>query len=177
MFEGESATVRATQDPADRPAFASGKGQAKYSGARTPYLIAAVIFALTVTFAPTVLYNQFEVPFGVASIGASFAGLLFFLIVLRFVRSAPAKQSHPARTTILQDFELTAAPDALLLETKTLSARFAWPGILQLSDDDNNLYLYTDGVLVITVPKRCFSSREEMSRFSIIVRSRIGDRA
>jgi hypothetical protein len=177
MLEGESASVEVKFEPAERFPAASARGKSQLLGARTPILIGGVIFALTVTFAPTFLYNQFALPFGIASIGASFVGLLFFLVTWNMFAMARKSPEAPARNAYMQDFTLTAAPDGLRLVTDTLNAHYAWAGILRLHDTDTHLYIHTDGAHVITVPKRCFATRDENSRFSIIVRAHIGDKA
>jgi hypothetical protein len=176
MFEGETATVEVRFEPSERLG-SSARGKRQLLGARTPILIGGVIFALIVTYGPTILYNQLAVPFGIASIGSSFAGLLLFLIVWNLFAKARKSSEPVQRSAILQDFTLTAAPDGLRVVTPTLNALYAWAGILRVNDTDTHLYIYTDGAQVITVPKRSFGSREETSRFSIIIRSHVGDKA
>ncbi len=134
-----------------------------------------MVFALTITFGRDFLYNSFGVPFGIAATAASIAGLFFFLLIWNaFGRRAIAREIKP-RGTLANEFKLTAAPDGLHLDAEKLSARFQWQGILRLNDTDTHLFLYTDTAQAIVVPKNSFDSKEDASRFAIIVRSHIGE--
>lgn len=174
MFEGESASVDVTGDPKDRRALSSTHRNKSALSARTLLLVATVAFALTITFGRDFFYNSFGVPFGIAATAASIAGLLFFLLILNaFGRRNVARDSDP-RGAFVQDCKLTAAPDGLHLASETLNAHYQWPGILRLNETETHLFLYTEGAQAIIVPKRCFDSKEDASRFAIIVRSHVG---
>ena len=177
MFEGESASVEVKNNPKDRQALPSTNRHRHAVGARTPLLVATLVFALSITFGRDFLYNSFGVPFGVAATAASIAGLLFFLLILNAFGRRKAIRNAPARGTLANEFKLTAAPDGLHLVNEKLNAHFQWPGILRLNDTETHLFLYTDGAQAIIVPKHCFDSKEDASRFAIIVRSHIGDHA
>jgi hypothetical protein len=177
MFEGESASVEVIGDQKEQHALKSVSSTSTVLGSRTPLLAATVVFALTITFGRDFLYNSFSVPFGIAATAASIAGLFFFLIFLNvFGRRRVAHDATP-RSAFLQDFKLTAAPDGLHLVSGSLDAHYYWPGILRLNDNETHLFIYTDGAQEIIIPKRCFDSKEEASRFAIIVRSHIGSNA
>jgi hypothetical protein len=174
MFEGESASVEVKADPKDKRALPSTNRPRQAAGARTPLLVATLVFALTITLGRDFLYNSFGVPFGVAATAASIVGLLFFLLTWNaFARRAPARDASP-RGSLANEFELTAAPDGLHLVSGKLNAHFQWSGILRLNDTETHLFLYTDAAQSIVVPKHCFDSKEDASRFAIIVRSHIG---
>ncbi|MGY9105948.1 MAG: YcxB family protein [Alphaproteobacteria bacterium] len=177
MFEGESASVEVTADLKDRRALSSARGSSTALGSRTPLLIATVIFAVTITFGRDILYNSFSVPFGIAATAASIAGLLFFLIVLNiFGRRRVARETAP-QGALLQDYKLTASPDGLHLLNDNLNSHYHWAGVLSLNETESHLFLYTDGAQAIIVPKRCFDSPQDASRFAIIVRSHTGSGA
>ena len=173
MLEGESVTVEVTVDPSERIASARKGGGI---GSRTPLLAATVVFALCVTFGRDFLYNSVAVPFGVAATLASVAGLFFFLIILNAFAYFRRARTPAPRSTLVQDFKLTAAPDGLHVAAENMTAHYDWRGILRLNETDTHLYLYTDGAQTIAVPKRCFTSREQASRFAIVVRSQLGER-
>ncbi len=177
MFEGESASVEVKGDPKDRRALSSAHRNRRALTSRSPLLVATVAFALAITFGRDFLYNSFGVPFGIAATAASITGLLFFLLILNaFGRRNVAREADP-RGAFTQGFKLTAAPDGLHLDSENLNAHFQWSGILSLNDTETHLFLYTDGAQAIIVPKRCFDTREEASRFAIIVRSHVGSGA
>jgi len=177
MFEGESASVEVKESSDERRTLPSTNRPQQSMGTRTPLLVATLVFALTVTFGRDFLYNSFGVPFGVAATAASIAGLLFFLLIWNaFGRRRVVRDASP-RGSLAREFKLTAAPDGLHLVAKNLTAHFQWSGILRLNDTEMHLFLYTDGAQSIVVPKHCFGSREDASRFAIIVRSHIGGNA
>ena len=177
MFEGESASVEVTGDPKDRRALSSAHRNSTALGTRTPLLIATVIFAITITFGRDFLYNSFSVPFGMAATAASIAGLFFFLIVLNiFGRQRVARQTTP-QGALMQDYKLTASSDGLHLLNDNLSSHYRWAGVLSLNETESHFFLYTDGAQAIIVPKRCFDSPQDASRFAIIVRSHLGSSA
>jgi hypothetical protein len=177
MFEGESASVEVFGDTkGPRPQGAS-KSKDTVLGSRTPLLAATVIFALTITFGRDFLYNYFSLPFGIAATAASIAGLFFFLIFLNlFGRRRVPLKAAPA-SPFPKHFTLTASPDGLHINSGNFHAHYKWPGILRLNDSENDFFLYTENAQEIVVPKRCFPSREEASRFAIIVRSNLGHSA
>ena len=174
MFEGESASVQVTGDPNDRRSPASARSSDTVLGSRTPLLIATVIFALTITFGRDFLYNSFSVPFGIAATAASIAGLFFFLIVLNMFGRRRVAVGGVPRSPFPKDFTLNASPKGLNLINGNLDALYHWPGILRLNDSETHFYIYTEGAQEIIVPKRCFASKEDASRFAIILRSHIG---
>jgi hypothetical protein len=177
MFEGESASVEVKADPKDRRALSSAYRNRRALTSRTPLLIATVTFALTITFGRDFLYNSFGVSFGIAATAASITGLLFFLLILNaFGRQEIVRDADP-RGAFAMGYKLTVAPDGLHLVGENLNAHYQWPGILRLNDTETHLYLYTDGAQAIIVPKRCFDSSEDASRFAIIVRSHVGSGA
>lgn len=174
MFEGESASVEVKGGPNDRQALSTANGKGQVLGSRTPLLVATVVFALTITFGRDFLYNSFSVPFGISATAASISGLLFFLLILNaFGRRRVAREVTP-RGAFLQDHKLTASPEGLHLVSDNLNAHYRWPGILRLSDTETHFFLYTDGAQAIIIPKRCFDSPQDASRFAIIVRSHLG---
>lgn len=174
MFEGESASVEVKGNPKDWGALSSTHRNRRALTSRTPLLVATLTFALAITFGRDFLYNSFGVPFGIAATAASIAGLLFFLLILNaFGRRKMTRHADP-RGALAKEFKLTAAPDGLHLVSENLNAHYHWPGILRLNDTETHLFLYTDGAQAIIVPKRCFDSREDASRFAIIVRSHVG---
>jgi hypothetical protein len=177
MFEGESASVEVKDNANAAPALPATNRKGQAAGTRTPLLVATLVFALTITFGRDFLYNSFGVPFGVAATAASIAGLLFFLLIWNaFGRRTSARDTRP-RGTLANEFKLTAAPDGLHLVAKNLNVHFQWSGILRLNDTDTHMFLYAEGAQAIVVPKHCFGSKEDASRFAIIVRSHIGDHA
>ena len=177
MFEGESASVEVKGDPKDRRALSSAHRNRRALTSRTPLLVATLTFALAITFGRDFLYNSFGVPFGIAATAASIAGLLFFLLILNaFGRQKIVRDADP-RGAFAMDYNLTAAPDGLHLVSENLNAQYQWPGILRLNDTETHLILHTDGAQAIIVPKRCFDSNEDASRFAIIVRSHLGSGA
>lgn len=174
MFEGESASVEITGDPQDRKALSSSRGSKNALTSRTPLLVATLVFALTITFGRDFLYNSFGVPFGIAATAASIAALLFFLLILNvFARQRVARDAAP-RGTFVRNCTVTASPDGLDVVSKNLNAHYTWQGILSLSDTETHMFLYTDSAQSIIVPKRCFNTQEDASRFAIIVRSHLG---
>ena len=174
MFEGESASVEVKGDPKDRRALSSSHRNRRALTSRTPLLVATLAFALAITFGRDFLYNSFGIPFGIAATAASIIGLLFFLLILNaFGRRNVVRDADP-RGALAQGYKLTAAPDGLHLVGENLNAHYQWPGILRLNDTETHLFLYTDGAQAIIVPKRCFDSRDDASRFTIIVRSHVG---
>jgi len=177
MFEGESASVEVKEDPKDRQALPPTNRKGQATGTRTPLLVATLVFALTITFGRDFLYNSFGVPFGVAATAASIAGLLFFLLIWNAFGRRKVARDAPPRGTLANAFRLTAAPDGLHLAAEKLSAHFQWSGILRLNDTETHLFLYTDTAQAIVVPKHCFDSKDDASRFAIIVRSHIGGNA
>jgi len=177
MFEGESSSVEVKGDPKDRRALSSAHRNASALGSRTPLLIATVIFALTITFGRDVLYNSFLVPFGIAATAASITGLFFFLLILNAFGRRRVAQETASRGALLQDYKLTASPDGLHLLNDNLNSHYRWAGILSLNETEAHLFLYTDGAQEIIVPKHCFDSPQDASRFAIIVRSHLGSGA
>lgn len=177
MFEGESASVEVKESSEDRQVQPSLNRKQHGAGSRTPLLVATLVFALTITFGRDFLYNSFGVPFGIAATAASIAGLFFFLLIWNaFGRRTIAREIQP-RGTLAKEFKLTAAPDGLHLVAEKLNAHFQWSGVLRLNDTETHLFLYTDSAQAIIVPKSCFASKEDASRFAIIVRSHIGGHA
>jgi hypothetical protein len=175
MFEGESATVEVISIPEDRHALSPQRPAPGGLQSRLPLLVATLVFAVAVTFGRDFLYNQFGIPFGSAATWASIVGLLFFLLILNFFgRRRPPRDSAP-RGAMLRGYRLTAAPDGLHLTAENLDMHYRWAGIIGLNETDAHLIIHTDGAQAIPVPKRSFASKDDASRFAIIIRSHIGE--
>ncbi len=174
MFEGESVSVQVKGAPEDRRALSPAPVNKNALSARIPLVLATVLFGLTVTFGRDFLYNSFEVPFAVAATMASIAGLLFFLLVLNVFGRRRVRPRADSRGLLLGSYTVTAAPDGLHIASQNSTSHFRWAAFLSLNETDTHLILHTDAAQAIIVPKRCFSSKEEASRFAIIVRSRLG---
>jgi len=175
MFEGESAAVdvQVTQD--DRRALLPKAAKPNALQSRIPLVVATVLFALIITFGRDFLYTQFGVPFATAATAASILGLLLFLVVFNvFARSRGKASGAPPRGILLKSYKVSATPEGLDVASENVTTHFRWPAVLSLNETDSHFLIHTETAQTVLVPKRSFVSKEESSRFAIIVRARLG---
>lgn len=174
MFEGESVCVEVKGRPEDRQALSAAFRNRRALHSRIPLIVAAVVFALSVVFGRDALFNTTNLSYPMAATLAAIAGLFLFLAVLNIFARARRMEGDDPRNAFFRGFKVTVGPQGVDIESEFFQGRFRWPAILRLHETAAHLFLYTDGLQAIIVPKRSFASPEEASRFAIIVRAHTG---
>jgi hypothetical protein len=173
MSESASISVDIKGIPADRRALAQAFRRRRGVGGRIAVIVAAMVFALTVTFGRDALfqYGTMEYPLA-ATLSAILGLILFFAVLAIFARRARRWVNDP-RAPFLRGFNLSADEDGVRLASENFETHYRWPGILRVQETGAHLFLYTDGAQAIIVPKRCFAVAEDAARFAALVKTHV----
>jgi hypothetical protein len=175
MFEGETASVDVQVTPDDRRALLPKAAKSSPLQSRIPLIVATLLFALTITYGRDFLFSRFGVPFAMAATLASIVGLLLFLVVFNvFARSRSGASGPAPRGVLLKSYKVTAKPEGLEVASENVVTQFRWPAVLSLNETDSHFLIHTEAAQTVLVPKRSFASKDDASRFAIIVRARLG---
>ncbi|MGE5403419.1 MAG: YcxB family protein [Candidatus Saccharibacteria bacterium] len=82
-----------------------------------------------------------------------------------------AKRSVP--NSMLGDVTITADESGLMLKNSASETLMAWTAFIDMKEDNQNIFLYTDRNHAKIIPKRGFKSEEELIDFMAILESHL----
>ncbi len=73
----------------------------------------------------------------------------------------------PANRNLLDTSEVMISDAGIVLKDETSENRYEWKAIIRKQETREHYYLYINAMLVITIPKRVFSSEAEKKEFDL----------
>lgn len=132
-------------------------------------LAVSVLLSVIVNYGRTFAFMDYLVAFILsAAIFTLFTLGLGYLFIL-------ATGSFPSKNgSVLGKRKYSITDEGLLEETSTTSSMQKWEGIKSVEENRDLIFLFTDKIAAYFIPKRSFSSAEEMEQFIKVVKEKAG---
>lgn len=173
MESGTRISVDVKGRPKDRVALARAFRGGRAWWRRLPLVAAAIVFTVMVVFGRAAFVRIWEIPLAQAATLAAFAGFALFFVTLNLFAPLGRRNLEDPRGTFLKGYRIDVDEAGVHIAGENLEAHHRWPGILRLQETEKHFFVYTDGAQAIIVPKRSFTTPDDMARFGAFVRGHI----
>jgi hypothetical protein len=101
----------------------------------------------------------------------------YWLIVLPSSVATAAKQTFATHQAAQESHQVTIAASGIAAASASTSGQQNWGVFWKAVEVADAFYLHLSSAMAIVLPKRCFTSEEQMQRFREIVRVGMGEKA
>jgi hypothetical protein len=88
-----------------------------------------------------------------------------------------AARGYATHASLREPLRFSFSAEGVAVESASVSAQQRWPVYWKAVETGGAFHLYVASAMAQTLPKRCFTSAEQMQRFREIVRAGMGERA
>jgi hypothetical protein len=101
----------------------------------------------------------------------------YWLIILPSSIATSAKQTFATHQAARESHQVVVAAGGVASAAPSSSGQQSWGMFWKAVEAADAFYLHLSSAMAVVLPKRCFTSPEQMQRFREIVRAALGDKA